>query len=368
MTFSRTLVFFITIASVACACSPAATPSAPHEGSSPMRDLPIFEFHSSFWLNLHLRLHYAATGRRPPPAAALQQPDAPEWARAVDFYKVRFGEKGGMGLMFDDDLVSIERRLSALDAAPLSGLDPALTAQLDAVASLARRDWPEQERLNRAWISAVEPALRRHGKALIAALSAAYHAPWPQAPILVDVSGFAGPFGAFTVLDPVHITISSTNPAYSGDASLEMIFHEASHALIEPIANKLEAEAVRRGRKVPEDLWHALIFYTTGEIVKRELGSGYVPYATKNGVWSRGWSKMETAIRRDWQPYLDGKMDLDRALSALMDELSEPNGQSGVNLKPMLKRLGVTSECTRTIGGTSCQTRLPRMFMEPGAS
>lgn len=333
-----------------------------------MRDLPIFEFHSSFWLNLHLRLHYAATGRRPPPAAALQQPDAPEWARAVDFYKVRFGEKGGMGLMFDDDLVSIERRLSALDAAPLSGLDPALTAQLDAVASLARRDWPEQERLNRAWISAVEPALRRHGKALIAALSAAYHAPWPQAPILVDVSGFAGPFGAFTVLDPVHITISSTNPAYSGDASLEMIFHEASHALIAPIANKLEAKAVRRGRKVPEDLWHALIFYTTGEIVKRELGSGYVPYATKNGVWSRGWSKMETAIRRDWQPYLDGKMDLDRALSALMDELSEPNGQSGVNLKPMLKRLGVTSECTRTIGGTSCQTRLPRMFMEPGAS
>lgn len=38
-------------------------------------------------------------------------------------------------------------------------------------------------------------------------------------------------------------------------------------------------------------LWHAVLFYTTGAIVARELGGGYVPYATKTGLWERGFSQ-----------------------------------------------------------------------------
>jgi len=322
MSVGRALLVLV-VAALASGCGPASTPRDGSE-AAPRPEQPLFEFHSGFWLNLHLRLHYAATGRHEPPPAAVKGPAGPVWTATVDFYKHRFRESGGMGLIFDDQVISLDRRLSELGSGPsLLGVEPALAAQLEAAAAVARGDWPEQDRANRAWIAALAPALQRHGKALQVALSAAFQAPWPRGPIRVDVCGFAGRLGAFTVLNPTHITISSSNPAYAGDAALEMIFHEASHALIEPIEKKLDTTAARRGRKAPENLWHALLFYTTGEIVKLRLGPEYVPYATKNGLWARGWSDFETTLRRNWQPYLDGNVDLDHALGAIIDDLPE---------------------------------------------
>ena len=319
------LLLVVATLAVACGAVPSPPDAAPPVQAPPAPPEPaLFEFHSGFWLNLHQRLYVTSIGRRPAPPGTPPPPSAPAWATAMDFYKQRFGHLGGLGMLFNDDLVALNRTLSQLDSAPaLARVEPQLAAQLDAAASAARGDWPEQDRANHAWIAALEPAIARHGKALQAALVAALRAPWPSGPIRVDVSRFAGPFGAYTMLHPVHITISSGDPAYAGDASLEMLFHEASHALIEPIEKKLDAEAARRGRGAPKDLWHALLFYTAGELVKRQLGPTYVPYATKNGVWARGWSDMEAALRRDWQPYLDGRVDVDHAVSALLEDLPE---------------------------------------------
>jgi hypothetical protein len=311
------LLLLLLVALTAISCAGAA----PSVQAPPARPAPLFELHSGLWLNVHQRLHHAATGRRPPPASAPAQPTARAWIAAVDFYKKRFGERGGMGLFFDAELVAMNRTLSGLGSSPLpTGLPPELAAPLGAAVEIVRPEWPEHDRANRAWIGALEPALEEHGEALRSALSAAYQAPWPPSPIRVDVSSLAGPFGAYTVLGPVHITISSADPAYAGDAALEMIFHEASHALIDPIEKKLEQAAAKRGRKAPDQLWHAVLFYCTGEIVKRRLGPGYVPYATKNGLWSRGpWVGFEAALRRSFQGYLDGAVDLDAAVAALID-------------------------------------------------
>jgi hypothetical protein len=287
-------------------------------GTRPQR--PLFEFHSGFWLNLHQDLHYAATGRRRPPPTRSE----PEWKAAVDAYRSRFGERGGMGIIFDDELVALNRRLSLLASArELRGVAPEVARPLASIAEASRRDWPAQDRKNRAWIAALAPALERHGEALRAALTAAYGAEWPATPIRVDVARYAGPVGAYTVLDPTHITIASGEPRLWGDAALEMIFHEASHALVDPIEQQLEREAKKRGKSAPRDLWHALLFYTTGEIVKRRLGKGYVPYATKHDLWSRGWSDFEVALGRHWQPYLEGRVDRATAIRELIDNLDQ---------------------------------------------
>lgn len=308
------VILVVAVFTAGCTATRAAAPPPP-----PPVERPLFEFHSGFWLNLHLGLHHAATARRPSPPGVTPAPSAPVWISTVESYKQRFGARGGMALVFDDELVSLNRALSAAGSAPgLFSVDPKLTVELEAAAPVARADWPEQDRQNRAWIAALEPALARHGNAIRTALTAIFRAPWPSTPIRVDVSRFAGPLGAFTALDPVHITISSAHPGYAGDAALEMIFHEASHALINPIERKLAAEAMRRGSKVPEDLWHALLFYSTGEIVKHRLGPSYVPYATKNGVWDRGWRGFEAALERNWRPYLNGATDLERAVAALI--------------------------------------------------
>jgi hypothetical protein len=56
--------------------------------------------------------------------------------------------------------------------------------------------------------------------------------------------------------------------------------------------------------------------------VRRRLGPSYVPYATKNGVGERGSRGFEAALERDWRPYLNGAMDLDRAVAALIADVT----------------------------------------------
>lgn len=62
-----------------------------------------------------------------------------------------------------------------------------------------------------------------------------------------------------------------------------MVFHEASHLLAERVERAIAAAAEAQHQPVPEDLWHALLFYTAGAQVRRALPS-YRPYADKNGL------------------------------------------------------------------------------------
>lgn len=314
-----------------CATPLAATPTPmPMPAAAPEPE-PIvapaaktFDFRSGFWLNLHLRLHYAATGRRAAPDDAPEPPAGAGWSDAVAHYRSTFGERGGFAVVFDEELIAIERALAALpsDANHPSGVPAELAAHLTAAGALVRADWPDEDRRNRAWVDALEPWLRRHAPALRESLAAAYQTPWPTEPLRVEVSCFAGPVGAFTVNEPALIAISSCDPALRDEIALEMIFHEASHTLIGRIEEKIDAEAKHRGQTAPRDLWHAVLFYTTGVIATHELGGSYVPYATKNGLWERGsFVGVEPALRREWQPYLDGERDLDTAIAALLDAL-----------------------------------------------
>lgn len=71
------------------------------------------------------------------------------------------------------------------------------------------------------------------------------------------------------------------------------------------------------------DLWHAILFYTTGEMVRRALPS-YTPYATTNGLWKRAWPMYVAPLERDWRPYLDAKVSFDPAISAIVKDVGIP--------------------------------------------
>jgi hypothetical protein len=166
-------------------------------------------------------------------------------------------------------------------------------------------------------------------------LTAVYHAEWPQEPIYVDVVSYAGPFGAYMSLEPAHISISSTDGRNQGLAGFEVLFHEASHALARAVQDGIARDCRARNIPIPRDLWHALLFYTTGELVKRALGkrdavpasgspsgpAAYAPYAYRNGLYARGWQDYEGVLERYWQPYLDGRTDFDHALASLVSAL-----------------------------------------------
>ena len=309
---------FLVVFLAACggtAAAPLAAPVPQAAATQPAAGRPLFDFHSSFWVNLHERL-YAESDPRVPSS----DPSSPAWAAAVEVYRQRYSDRS-IGGLFADELVALRGRLEAADENQTpSGIDPELAA---AAAAYRAGAWREDDTRNRAWISRVNRRLEILGPTLAADHARAYATPWPDEPIRVEVSTYAGPVGAFTSLHPTRIAVAASDPRYQDDAAVEMIFHEASHSLIEPIERGLSAAAAKLNRPVPPRLWHALIFFTTGELVSRRLPPGYLPYARKNGLFERSpeMAAYEKAMVKEWMPYLDGKVGLDAALERLVGAL-----------------------------------------------
>lgn len=272
-----------------------------------------FEFHSGFWMNLdHFLREQAAVN--PSPEVA------PGWTAAVDYYRKNLIRRE----TFSDDAIALNNGLSDLGGARSlkdSGLNPDLIAILDAAAPIYReRWWPAHDRGNRAWIQAVSPLLAKYSADLKRDLGKAYGIIWPSAPIRTDVVENASSLGAYTSNDPPHITISSADVNYQGDAALEMLFHEGSHTTFSKIQQSMQSEARAQNRLYRRrDLWHAVLFYTAGTMVERRI-PGYTQYAIKNGVFERGWPGAAEMLDKDWKPYLDGQIDLSAAIRRMITD------------------------------------------------
>jgi hypothetical protein len=130
-------------------------------------------------------------------------------------------------------------------------------------------------------------------------------------------------------LDPLRLTVSGTDPRNQGPEALEILFHEASHGISDNVQNAILRECRQRDKPVPRDLWHALLFYTTGEVIRPALPdseqggpkTGYVPYAVREGLYKRGWQDYLRVLTEYWQPYLDGKQSFDDAVAHMVSAL-----------------------------------------------
>jgi hypothetical protein len=282
---------------------------------------PIFEFHSNFWVNLHHCLYEKATAKSNEPS------DSKEWNAAVEHYRREIVKND----LLTEEMSAINDQLSKLEDAlslKASRLQPELIAVLESAAPVYKtRWWPSHHRANLDWIASATPLIDKYGVVLTKQLAAAYQTEWPTEPIRADVSEYASWAGAYTTTHPTHITMSSTNPTYQGQASLEMLFHEASHAIIGKIEAALAAELKSQNKLFPRrGFWHMVLFYTAGELVRREL-DGYVPYAIKNGLYDRGWQGAFPVLEKDWKPYLDGKIDLATSVSRMVTDYGTNPGQ-----------------------------------------
>jgi len=337
--------------------------------------LPVFEFHSGFWVNLHHELYFEAKLRanKTAPAArsstsaqnkvrtmadattSLTPAENSAWEQAIQFYLQHFADKD---LLFNNDLVLLKNQLSDFEGCDElsgahkktcdAGLPADLTQALDAAAPVYRAHlWADQDRANRRWVTRVAPLVEEQGVGIAERLAEIYQAKWPKYKIRVDVAAHANWAGAYTTLDPLRVTISSTDAANQGDEALEVLFHEASHGIAEPVQDAIVRECRQHDKAIPRDLWHALIFYTTGEVVKPILTRNtapatnapasapahpdrppasadreeYVPYAVKQGLYQRGWNDYLEVLTRFWQPYLDGKTSFDDAIAHMVSSL-----------------------------------------------
>jgi hypothetical protein len=337
-----------------------AAPSLAQDESSAI-PLPVFEFHSGFWLNLHHTLYRQARLQRSSAAGAnavattsgmnnLSSADQRAWSSALAYYVKTYADKD---LTVSLEMILINNQLGDFETCQdLSGLkkktcDAGLPAQLtqtlESAAAVYRAHlWAEHDRANRRWIAAVAPLIRRNGLDLSHRLAEIYQTPWPRERIRVDVVSFASSTGAYTTLDPLRVTVSATDARNQGAEALEVLFHEASHGIADTVEDAIFRECRQRDKPIPRDLWHALLFYTTGEVI-RPLASGnpdsgaagssssasaspgtsygYVPYAVREGLYKRGWENYLRVLTQYWQPYLDGRVEFSDAIAHMVSAL-----------------------------------------------
>ncbi len=305
--------------------------------------LPVFEFHSGFWLNLHHTLYYQARQQKGAgavpviPAASLNAAEQKAWDAAIGFYAQSYA---GKDLAVALDLILIKNQLGDFetceDLAGLkrktcdAGLPKQLTEVLDTAAPVYRAHlWQTHDRANRKWIAGVAPLVRRSGVDLSHRLAEIYQTNWPQERIRVDVSAYTNAAGAYTTIDPLRVTVASLDPRNQGAEALEILFHEASHGISDNVQDAIMRECRQRDKPVPRDLWHALLFYTTGEVIRPAVfpsdqgtpKTGYVPYAVREGLYKRGWETYLRVLTDYWQPYLDGKQTFDDAVAHMVSAL-----------------------------------------------
>jgi hypothetical protein len=342
------------------------------QSSSAYGPLPVFEFHSGFWINLHHTLYYEAKLRETPSAAtqksnakpllklntmkdvatALSPAERLAWDNSVAYYAANYANKD---LLFNNDLVLLKNQLGDFeDCDELSGtrkktcdagLPPKLTHILEAAAPVYRAHlWADQDRANRRWVARVAPLVEEQGVGISERLADIYQTKWPKAKIRVEVCAYANWAGAYTTLNPLRVTISSTDTRNQGDEAFEVLFHEASHGIAEPVESAIIRECRQRDKAIPRDLWHALIFYTTGEVIRPLLTTvdktpptiedavkpnsvppshrdTYIPYAIREGLYERGWKDYLELLIRFWQPYLDNKATFDDAIARMVSAL-----------------------------------------------
>jgi hypothetical protein len=341
--FTRPSLLLLTAAMLA----PLALAAKPQIDST-FGPLPVFELHSGFWMNLHHTLYQQARQRdkqssapKTVPASRLSDVEQRAWDAAVTYYVANYS---GKDLLFSTEMILLKNQLGDFeDCEELAGaskktcdagLPSKITQVLDSVAPIYRaRWWPEHDRANRKWIAGVSPLVRNRGLELAERLAEIYQTKWPAEKIRVDVSPDANWAGAYTTLDPLRVTISSIDPRNQGSAALEVLFHEASHGIAESVQAAIVRECRQREKPIPRDLWHALIFYTTGEVIRPVIvslsagadggatGAEYTPYAVREGLYTRGWDDYLKLLTRFWQPYLDGKSTFDDAIARMVSAL-----------------------------------------------
>ena len=366
---------------LALVCPPAFT--ATPQVDAGYGSLPVFELHSGFWLNLHHRLYdearqqrgatsssSAKTGKSGKPVLqiapgariTLSAAEQRAWDQAIAYYVANYADKD---LLFSTELVLLKNQLGDFETCEeLSGAkkktcDAGLPGKLTQILELAApvyraHRWPMDDRANRAWIKRVSPLVREQGVGLSHRLADIYQTRWPAERIRVDVTAIANWAGAYTTLDPLRVTIASTDERNQGSAALEVLFHEASHGIATPVELAIARECRQRDKPIPRDLWHALIFYTTGEVIKPVLDaqiegspnmldgtmpgdlqdksaleasshssqdSEYTPYAKREGLYQRGWENYLTLLTSYWQPYLEGRTTFDDAIAHMVSAL-----------------------------------------------
>ena len=315
-------VTLVALLVASCASAPRSTPSSapstkpttvPAEPNTepPARTAALFSFQTGFWINLHLDLV----------AAALEDGTTGDagWDAATATYR-KHKERS---LLFDAEWRALTNRIR--DAKQDSELPAELREALTKAAPFFRSTrWSERQTCAAKLRTRLEEGIDDHGEAIHRSLENVYATPWPAEPIPVALTGYAWWTGAYTTTGPTRITMACDNDRHEGTLALEIVFHEASHALVDTVEARIEKAFTAKGASAPKQLWHAVLFYATGEVVERHV-SGHTSYAETHGLYTRGsFAPFHAAMQATLADDVTRDQISDEALQSLVAEIASP--------------------------------------------
>lgn len=309
---------------------------------TPVATTPHFAFYSDFDANLNDALIAAGAARKggkpelfhsggemscfdklPPSARAA-------WDGAVNYYREIISSTGSndrQRYLLRVQLAGFDEELK--DAEARQFVEIARNFRAAATPAYKACRWAVQDEKNRRWIEDLKPRLAAREQRIAPRLEELYRKRWSPLPVPVDVVETVDWSGANTILrsrGAGHLLISNSNP---GSSALEVVFHEASHILMghdAPLRQALESAAREVDFRMPGELWHVVLFYTTGEAVRRVLDDGGQPGYTPMlyEIFDRGWSGYRKPLETAWRPYVDGSRTLPEAAASLIKALTPP--------------------------------------------
>ena len=258
----------------------------------------------------------------------LSADDRQGWARAVDYYAVG-KSTSAQRILLRLELAGLVQRDALSDPANRRLLGEFAEMRAAAAPAYRRCQWSGDDARNRRWIEAVAPLLAAHEAALGEQLPQLFRMRWSGLPFRVDLVPGGPPLGADSAtpdFPTVHVLVSSSNSRNQGLAALEIVFHEATHALAGPestLARALATAFRDAGISAPADFVHQVHFFMTGEAVRRELArtgsDAYTPYLYATRIFS---DSFRDSASRTWPAYIDGTRTLDEAAADLVRALN----------------------------------------------
>lgn len=302
-----------------------------------------YAFHSDSWINLHHFLYQWARADRGigEGRTAVSVPERDElddldvedrraWTAALAFYRAEVAERDHFdGAMLQVKAGLVDRGGDA-KADPPDDIPGIAQALRSAMPVYLERWWPAHDRANRAWIADVGPRVDAHEEEFAPLAVRSFGGTWPDERRRVDVSAYANWQGGYTSLHPVHVVIISTSPKTRGFEGMEIAFHEVCHdgRVLGTTREEIREDFAAAGAEANRNLWHGMIFFTSGTFAQRiARASGrpdYVPHMVREGLTGfAGWRGIWEALDAEWPPVLQGERDRREALSAVVRRLAD---------------------------------------------
>lgn len=303
-----------------------------------------YSFHSSMKLNAHLFLYNQAlackSGKVPNDslalhafmntAATLSAKDLALLNGVLRFYKDSLLIKD---LLFDSAMRHFSDFLAEGCISKTKMTRPWQTRSLDMIKTFkpyfVKLYWPAIDSNNKVWLNSIKNKITASEIEIVPELEKIYKTNLPDGKVRVDLVCYATWAGAYSYNDAfTHVVFSTASKNNQGALATEVIFHETSHFLADKLILKINAQVKNKHLEKEINLWHDVIFYTTGSVLEKYYKTKwqkFEPYFVQMKFEDKFplFKKSVEACRLYWDPYLNGKVDFDLAVNNLVNYVLE---------------------------------------------